>query len=74
MSGGALIRGGTVVDAEGSRRADVRIEDGVIAEVGENLTQAGATVLEADGAIVCPGFVDLHTHLREPGGEDAETI
>ena len=35
---------------------------------------AGATVLDADGAIVCPGLVDLHTHLREPGGEDAETI
>ena len=70
-----LIQGGTVLDADGSRRADVVVVDGVIAEVGEKLTApSGATVLEADGAIVTPGFVDLHTHLREPGGEDAETI
>jgi dihydroorotase len=70
-----LIQGGTVIDVDGSRRADVLVRDGLIAEVGENLTApGGATVLEADGAIVTPGFVDLHTHLREPGGEDAETI
>jgi dihydroorotase len=70
-----LIQGGTVLDADGTRRADVLVRDGLIAEVGENLTApGGATVLEADGAIVTPGFVDLHTHLREPGGEDAETI
>jgi dihydroorotase len=70
-----LIQGGTVIDADGTRRADVVVRDGLIAEVGENLTApGGATVLDADGAIVCPGFVDLHTHLREPGGEDAETI
>lgn len=70
-----LIQGGTVLDADGSRRADVLVRDGLIAEVGENLiAPGGATVLEADGAIVTPGFVDLHTHLREPGGEDAETI
>jgi dihydroorotase len=70
-----LIQGGTVIDANGSRRADVVVIDGVIAEVGENLSPpSGATVLEADGCMVSPGFVDLHTHLREPGGEDAETI
>jgi dihydroorotase len=70
-----LIQGGTVIDVDGSRRADVVVEDGVIAEVGENLSApSGATVLEADGCMVTPGFVDLHTHLREPGGEDAETI
>ena len=70
-----LIQGGTVIDLDGSRRADVLVEDGLIAEVGENLgAPSGATVLEADGCMVSPGFVDLHTHLREPGGEDAETI
>ena len=69
-----LIQGGTVIDGWGSRRADVVVRDGVIAEVGEHLAPTGATVLEADGAIIAPGFVDLHTHLREPGGEDAETI
>jgi dihydroorotase len=70
-----LIRGGTVIDAAGSRRADVLIEDGTITAVAESVDgPAGALVLDADGSIVCPGFVDLHTHLREPGGEDAETI
>src|SRR5260370_18340762 len=75
MPGAVLVKGGTVIDAEGSGRADVGVRDGVVAEVGDKLTApAGATVLDADGAIVSPGFVDLHTHLREPGGEDAETI
>jgi dihydroorotase len=75
MTGKVVIKGGTVVDAGGSRRADVLVDDGIISEVADKVrAPAGATVLEADGAIVCPGFVDLHTHLREPGGEDAETI
>ena len=73
--GAFILRGGTVIDADGSRRHDVLVQDGVITTVGDGtITFAGAAVLDADGAIVCPGFVDLHTHLREPGGEDAETI
>jgi dihydroorotase len=67
-----LVKGGTVVDETGSRRADVVIDDGIIAAVGENLT--GDTTLDADGCIVSAGFVDLHTHLRQPGREEAETI
>jgi dihydroorotase len=75
MTGRVVIKGGTVVDAGGERRADVVVEDGIITEVAESVVSpSGATVLDADGSIVCPGFVDLHTHLREPGGEDAETI
>jgi len=75
FGGTVLLRGGMVIDAGGSRRADVLVEDGTIREVAEKISgPAGATVLDADGAIVAPGFVDLHTHLREPGGEDAETI
>ena len=50
MNPEVLLRGGTVVDAEGSRRADVLVRSGVIAEVGENLTQRGAT-----GATPSPG-------------------
>jgi len=70
-----LITGGTVIDPTGERRADVRIADGVIAEVGEALSASdGETVIDASGQVVCPGFVDLHTHLREPGKEEAETI
>ncbi|MFP5487765.1 MAG: dihydroorotase [Acidimicrobiia bacterium] len=70
-----LITGGTVIDPTGERRADVRIVDGSIAEVGQGLTPGdGEQVVDAGGRIVCPGFVDLHTHLREPGREEAETI
>lgn len=70
-----LVRGGTVVDATGMRRADVLVADGQVAEVGEGLeTGAGATVLDADGCLVAPGLVDLHTHLRQPGREEAETV
>jgi len=67
-----VIVGGTVVDANGSRRADVGITDGVITAVGEGLT--GGRTLEADGCVVGPGLVDLHAHLREPGQEEAETV
>ena len=67
-----VIRGGEVVDPSGRRTADVRVRDGFVVEVGDALD--GPEVLDATGAIVTPGFVDLHTHLREPGDEDAETI
>ena len=70
-----LVRGGSVVDETGERIADVRVVDGIIAEVGTGLAPApGARVLDAEGGVVAPGFVDLHTHLREPGREEAETI
>jgi dihydroorotase len=51
---------------------DVRLADGVIAEIGSGLT--GDEVLDGDGCVLLPGLVDLHTHLREPGREDAETV
>ena len=67
-----VIRGGEILDTGGLRPADVLVRDGVIAEIGDGLT--ASRVLDADGAVVTPGFVDLHVHLREPGDEDAETI
>ena len=67
-----VIRGGEVVDGTGRRRADVLVRDGVVVEVGEGLD--GRRVLDADGCVVAPGLVDLHTHLREPGREEAETV
>jgi dihydroorotase len=67
-----VIRGGTVLDQTGERRADVAIEGGRIVEVGTSLD--GDQNLDASGCIVAPGFVDLHVHLREPGREEAETI
>ena len=75
MTGAAatwLIRGARVL---GSDPADIRIADGVIAEIGRDLDHDVATArLDADGLIALPGLVDLHTHLREPGREDAETV
>ena len=71
----AVIRGGTIVDQRGRRRADVRIEGGTVVEVSESIEPpAGARVLDAADCFVMPGFVDLHAHLREPGREEAETI
>lgn len=70
-----LITGGRILDPRGERRADVLVTDGVVAAVGDALeAPEGATVLDATGCVVSPGFVDLHVHLREPGREEAETI
>lgn len=73
MNGKSLvIRGGTVVDSTGERRADVVVEDGQVAAVGEGLS--ADVELDAGGCLVAPGLVDLHTHLRQPGREEAETV
>lgn len=70
-----IIKGGRVIDETGARDADVLIgDDGRIIEVGADLDATGHCVLDASGGIVSPGFVDLHTHLREPGREEAETV
>ncbi len=69
------VRGGTVVDERGSRRADVLVRDGRIVEVGEAIEAPPASaVLDARDCVVAPGLVDLHAHLREPGHEEAETV
>ena len=70
-----VLRGGTVVDQSGERRADVAIEDGVITAVDASIEPPlGSEVFDASDAWVLPGLVDLHTHVREPGREEAETI
>ncbi len=61
-----IIKGGTVVTAEGERRADVRIEGELVAEVGPELSSAGARVIDASGAYVMPGGIDPHTHMQLP--------
>ncbi len=60
-----LVRGGTVVDGTGTPgiAADLRVRDGRIAEIGSGLAPDGEPELDAAGAIVAPGFLDLHTHL-----------
>jgi dihydroorotase len=70
MSTTYLIRNASIL---GGEPTDLLLEDGVIAEVGSGLAD-GAEVVDATGLIALPGLVDLHTHLREPGREDAETV
>jgi len=71
-----VIRNGRVIDPGGiNGQADVLIQDGKIAQVAKGLAvPPGATVMDAAGKWVLPGFVDLHVHLREPGFEYKETI
>ena len=80
MAEALIIRGGRVLDRTGERAAEVAVApDGTIAAVGPTLDVdalglGGARELEAEGCVVAPGLVDLHTHLREPGREEAETV
>jgi dihydroorotase len=71
-----LLKGGRVVDpAQGiDATLDVMISDASIEEVGPRVPPRGAQVVDVKGLVVCPGFIDIHTHLREPGREDKETI
>jgi dihydroorotase len=71
-----LLKGGRVVDPANGRDGafDLLIKNGLIARVEPAISPNGAEVVEAQGRIIAPGFVDLHAHLREPGREDKETI
>ena len=70
-----VIQNGRVIDPSQriDAKLDVAIEDGRVRAVGKKL-RADAEVIDAAGLIVAPGFIDLHTHLREPGQEHKETI
>jgi dihydroorotase len=71
-----LFRGGRVIDpATGTdETADVLVKDGFVTEIGSGLMAGDAEAIDITGAVIAPGLVDLHTHLREPGREDEETI
>ncbi|MEO5853185.1 MAG: dihydroorotase [Nocardioides sp.] len=66
-----LIRGAAIL---GGAPTDLLLTDGVITEIGSDLRATGAESVDAAGLVALPGLVDLHTHLREPGREDAETV
>ncbi len=66
-----LLKNGTLPDGS---RSDLLIADGLIKNRAENIIDADATVIDIKGSVLLPGLVDLHTHLREPGREDAETV
>jgi dihydroorotase len=77
MSGAILIRGGRLIDPQNGVDAarEVLIRGGKVAEISERPIQTpNATVIDAAGKWVVPGFIDLHVHLREPGEEGKETI
>lgn len=73
--GTVVIRGGRIIDGSGERMADVLVEAGRVRAIGASIDPPpGATLLDAGGCVVSPGLVDLHTHLRQPGREEAETV
>lgn len=71
-----LIKGGRVIDPANDIDGimDVLVEDGSISAVKENITDETAEIIDATGKVVCPGFIDMHVHLREPGFEYKEDI
>jgi dihydroorotase len=76
MAESVLLAGGTVVDVDGERRIDVRIDpvSGRVVEAGADLEVVGSEVHDVSGAYVLPGLVDVHVHMRQPGREEAETV
>ena len=69
-----VIKNGQLLDNNELKQVDLEFEGQVITKIGQNLPTEGCEVIEAKGMLVAPGFVDLHVHLREPGGEHKETI
>jgi dihydroorotase len=75
VSGKLVLRGGLVVTKAGLERLDLGVEGGIVTELAPSIDPpVGAAVLDCSGCWVGPGLVDVHTHLREPGDEDSETI
>jgi len=66
-----LIRGAALPSGEAT---DILVADGIVTEVGSGLSSAASSVIDASGLTILPGLVDLHTHLREPGFEQSETV
>ena len=71
-----LIKNGRVIDPASKldKVSDLLIEDGKIAEIKTALSAKADQIIDAKGCFVMPGFIDLHTHLRDPGFEEKETI
>ncbi len=70
-----LIKKGRVIDPANwvDKTADILIKNGLIARIGKGIREKGK-VINAEGMLITPGLIDIHTHLREPGREDEETI
>lgn len=71
MSETILVTSATLADGASG---DILVRDGVIVELGSGISAKGARIIDANGLLALPGLVDLHTHLREPGFEQSETV
>ncbi|MFX3622619.1 MAG: dihydroorotase [Ectobacillus sp.] len=70
-----LFKNGLYVNEHGElERTDILIREGRIAEMGKNLLAEAVEIIDISGKLIAPGFIDVHVHLREPGGEHKETI
>ena len=69
-----IVRGGTVVNHDGTGPADVGVRDGRIAEIGDLATADAGETIDAAGLHVLPGVIDSQVHLREPGNEHKEDL
>ncbi|MCK4766273.1 MAG: dihydroorotase [Candidatus Aminicenantes bacterium] len=72
-----LIKNGRLLDPAGKTDAerDILVEDGKIKKIAASIEKSSETgLIEAEGLVICPGFIDMHVHLREPGQENKETI
>lgn len=70
-----IIQNVQIVNNEGEfETTAVLVEDGKIAAIGANVTSTVAQQIDGKGLLLSPGFIDVHVHLREPGGEQKETI
>jgi dihydroorotase len=69
-----IIRGGTIVNQDGSWQGDIGVREGRIARIGALSTATAAEQIDARGLHVLPGVIDSHVHFREPGAEDREDL
>lgn len=69
-----LLKSATVVNNDGMQQSDVLIEDGIIKLLAQNIDHPDADVIDCEGKLVFPGFIDMHCHLRDPGQTHKEDI
>lgn len=70
-----IIKNGVLLDSTGAlTQADVEMEGKYITKVAENIAAEGLQQIDAKGNLIAPGFIDLHVHLREPGGEKKKQL
>ena len=67
---------GSLIDGSGAdpQQADIGIEGDSITAIGDLAQAEARETIDAEGSVVCPGFIDMHVHLREPGHEHKETV